>query len=965
MYLLGKTIGAETIDPSIFCGLGFRRVERRQVYLDNKQENTRLERSRLVGFHERAAMSTHTYKKNEDGDASVLPDKMTVYQECLQACNASPIDAKKCRKLLSRLLRLFYSGESFPRVENTNLFFSISKLFHNNDPSLRQIAYLAIKELCAVSDDILMITASIMKDIQSGDQVYKPDAIRTLSRVLDGSTINAAERLFKNSIVDTNQSISSAALVSSYHMLPIAKDVVKRWVNEVQECITSNKNLISSPYTQHEQTGYNRPPNSTFMYQYHALSLLYEFKNSDKMSLIKMIQQLNERKSLNSSFAQVQMIGFVEKLIHSDGSFVQNLWPLFANWLNHKSDMVELECAKVVLNMHTKFTSEQQMHAITTLQNLLSVPRTVTRFAAVRILNKIAIRDSETVGVCNLELERLMNDSSRSISTYAITTLLKTGSIESVERLVKAISGFIDEISDEFKIIVIEAIRTLSLKFPSKYKIMLKFLNDVLRDEGGFNFKNSIVESIFDIIKFIPESKSEALEMLCEFIEDCEYTELLVRILNLLGNEGPKTANPSTYVRYIYNRIVLDNSIVRSSAIISLSKFALIGDKELAKSIKILLERSVQDVDDEVRDRAVLMLRLLSCEDVHIAKDYLVPEFKYNLTILEGELTRYVQNSDKASFKEEFDIDRVPKLSEEEYNALQLRERLIGDVRDEVNGENEDNNNGEPIENVSDITKYTLQKQQYAAELGLLPEIGEYGELLHSSNIIELTESESEIVVRGVKHIFQNHIVIEYMINNTLEDIILEEVNVVVENDGEYNEEFTLPVEKIEPHGNGKVYVSFDRSENISIARINNTLTYTTRDISGEEGYADEYEIEDIVICGGDFVDPSFTSNFTNKWEELVVEENGIFNLGLESEVDISEVVEKVINNMSMMPLEGTDIVGSVKNHTIKLFGRSLKGDTIACIIKIAITSKGVMMKRSVRGSEGSEELVKILANYV
>lgn len=917
-------------------------------------------------------MSTHTYKKNEDGDASILPDKMTVYQECLQACNASPIDAKKCRKILSRLLRLFYAGESFPRVENTNLFFSISKLFHNNDPALRQIAYLAIKELCAVSDDILMITASIMKDIQSGDAVYKPDAIRTLSRVLDASTINAAERLFKNSIVDSNQSISSSALVSSYHLLPIAKDVVRRWVNEVQESITANKSFASSQYAQREYAGYNKVPSSTFIYQYHALSLLYEFKNTDKMSLIKMIQQLNERKSLNNSLAQVQMIRFVERLISTDASFIHNLWPLFANWLNNKSDMVELEAAKVILNLHSRFSSEQQMHAITTLQNLLSVPRTVTRFAAVKILNKIAIKDSDQVGVCNLELERLINDQSRSISTYAITTLLKTGNIESVDRLVKAISNFIDEISDEFKIIVIDAIRTLSLKFPSKYKIMLSFLNDVLRDEGGFNFKNAIVESIFDIIKYIPDSKESALEMLCDFIEDCEYTELLVRILNLLGNEGPKTPNPSTFVRYIYNRIVLDNSIVRSSAIISLSKFALIDDPELTKSVKILLERSLQDADDEVRDRAVLSLSLLEYNDLSVAKSYLQPQFKYNLTVLESELTRYVNNPDKSSFKSSFDINLIPKLSDEEYNAQQLKEKLLGNVAEETesgNSEEERSQSPENINSVSDITKYTLLKQQYAAELCALPEIGEYGELLHSSTVVDLTEQETEFVVKAIKHVFHKHIVVEYQIDNTLDEIILENVNIIVDidNDAAYTEEFILPIEKLEPHSSGKVYISFNRtSEEIELSRLSNSLSYISKDIDldeSEEGYPDEYQIEDFTINPGDFIIPTFISNFTNKWDELTVEDSSVFNLGSESEIDLESVVAKLISTMSMMPIENSEIVTSGKNHTLKLFGKSINGALIASIIKFAVSSKGVMMKRTVKGDDVT--LVELLSNYV
>lgn len=924
-------------------------------------------------------MSTHTYKKNEDGDASVLPDKMTVYQECLQACNASPIQAKKCRKLLSRLLRLFYAGETFPTVESTNLFFSISKLFHNDDPSLRQIAYLAIKELCSMSNDILMITASIMKDIQNGDAVYKPDAVRTLSRVLDGSTIHAAERLFKNCIVDSNQSISSAALVSSYHLLPVAKDVVKRWTTEVQESITANKVFPTSSYTQHEFTGYNKTPNSTFIHQYHALSLIYQFRNNDKMSLIKMIQQLTERKTLTNSLAQIQMIRFVEKLILDDPNFVHSLWPLFVNWLNNKSDMVELEAAKLILNNTSKFNSEQQMHAITTLQSLLGVPRTVTRFAAVRVLNKVAIKDADKVGVCNLELERLISDQSRSISTYAITTLLKTGNIESVDRLVQAISNFMDEISDEFKIIVIDAIRTLSLKFPAKYKSMLTFLNDVLREEGGFNFKNSIVEAIFDIIKFIPESKEIALEMLCEFIEDCEYTELSVRILHLLGNEGPKTANPSTYVRYIYNRVVLENSIVRSSAVIALSKFALINDKDLNKSIKILLKRSLQDVDDEVRDRAVLSLKLLESKDLVEAKSYLLPQFKYSLPILEQELTKYVKNPDKSSFKSSFSIDSVPKMSEEEYMAVQYKEKLTGgmdevivDGSDDLNSKNnESNDDVKGLDKISDVTKYTLLQQQYQNELSALPEIGDYGTLLHSSAPVELTEKETEFVVTAIKHIFAKHVVVEFSIENTLDDIILENVNVVTQLDTEeYTEELTLPIELLNPHSKGKAYSSFTRPEDddekFMLTTMNNTLAYLTKDVDAEadeEGFPDEYQIEDLSLTPGDFVIPTYISNFTNVWDELTSEESAVYNLGDEESVDLQQVVSKLIVTMSMMPIEGTEIVTSGKNHSLKLFGKSISGGRLAAVVKFAVSSKGVMMKNVVKGEEA--ELVELVANYL
>src|SRR5271163_5073943 len=84
---------------------------------------------------------------------------------------------------------------------------------------------------------------------------------------------------------------------------------------------------------------------------------------------------------------------------------------------------------------------------------------------------------------------------------------------------------------------------------------------------------------MFDLIKFVPGGKEETLGHLCEFIEDCEFTKLAVRILHLLGVEGPKTPQPTKYIRYIYNRVVLENALVRAAAVTALSKFG-VGQKD-------------------------------------------------------------------------------------------------------------------------------------------------------------------------------------------------------------------------------------------------------------------------------------------------------------------------------------------------------------------------------------------------
>jgi len=75
------------------------------------------------------------------------------------------------------------------------------------------------------------------------------------------------------------------------------------------------------------------------------------------------------------------------------------------------------------------------------------------------------------------------------------------------------------DIADEFKIVVVEAIRSLCLKFPQKYRALMNFLSGVLREDGGFEYKKAIVDSILILIREIPDAKESGLAHLCQFIE--------------------------------------------------------------------------------------------------------------------------------------------------------------------------------------------------------------------------------------------------------------------------------------------------------------------------------------------------------------------------------------------------------------------------------------------------------------
>ncbi|KAJ7803194.1 Clathrin/coatomer adaptor, adaptin-like protein, partial [Mycena olivaceomarginata] len=152
----------------------------------------------------------------------------------------------------------------------------------------------------------------------------------------------------------------------------------------------------------------------------------------------------------------------------------------------------------------------------------------VLKFAATQTLASLALAHPTSVAACNVDLENLITDSNRSVAPYAITTLLKTGNEASVDQLIKQITGFMSEISDAFKVIIVDAIRSLCLKSPAKHMAMLTFLPGVLRDEGGYDFNRAVVKAIFDMIKFIGECKEQVLSHLCEFIENCKFTNLSV-----------------------------------------------------------------------------------------------------------------------------------------------------------------------------------------------------------------------------------------------------------------------------------------------------------------------------------------------------------------------------------------------------------------------------------------------------
>ncbi|XP_046334578.1 coatomer subunit gamma-2-like [Haliotis rufescens] len=855
-------------------------------------------------------------KEEEDGGGNPFGnlEKSTVLQEA-RMFNETPINPRKCGHILTKLLYLINQGESIGSKEATEAFFAMTKLFQSKDTTLRRLVYLGIKEMSQIAQDVIIVTSSLMKDMTGKEDQFRGPAIRALCSITDNTMLQSIERYMKQAIVDKVPAVSSAALVSSLHLSKGSHDITKRWVNEAQEAVNSDNIMV----------------------QYHALGLLYHIRKNDKLAVNKLVSKFSKH-TLKSPYAYCLLIRIASKLIEEEDAGSESpMFDFIESCLRHKSEMVIYEAAHAIVNMKNT-TAKDLAPAVSVLQLFCSSPKPTLRFAAVRTLNKVAMKHPAAVTACNLDLENLITDVNRSIATLAITTLLKTGNESSVDRLMKQISSFMSEISDEFKIVVVQAIRSLCAKFPRKHSVLMNFLSSMLRDEGGFDYKKAIVDCIITIIEENPEAKEAGLAHLCEFIEDCEHTVLATRILHLLGREGPRTPTPSKYIRFIYNRVILENAAVRAAAVSALAKFG--GHcEELLPSCIVLLERCQLDSDDEVRDRATFYVNILKQQQKALNSAYILNGLQVSVVGLERALHNYTLEPTDTPF----DLKSVP-----------LDTQPMQDQRPSVR------DGGEMGAKTSE--KVVASRQDvFAEQIALVPELANLGPLFRSSQPLELTESETEYVVQCVKHTFSNYIVFQFDCTNTLNDQVLENATVQMDPvDGfevmKYIACSSLPYNK---PGTTYTLVRLPQEPTQVTGSFTCTLKFIVKDCdpnTGEpddEGYEDEYVLEDVEVSVADHVQRVIKPNFAASWEEVGPENELEDTYALSTINSLEEAIKNIIQYLGMQPCERSDKVAEGKSsHTLFLAGVFRGGHDALVRAKLALTDSGVTMQLTVRSTD-------------
>lgn len=903
--------------------------------------------------------------KMKDEDVIMSPfegiEKGAVLQEC-RIFNDIQLNTTRCKQVLVRLLYLVGQGDHLSSDEATEVFFSVTKLFQANEPSLRRLVYLAIKELAHTAEEVIIVTNCLTKDINSDVDMYRANATRVLCKITDAQMVQQIERYFKQEIVDRNPVVASAALVSGQQLIMHNKgDVVRRWVNEITQALDHKSPMV----------------------QYHALALLYLIKQHDRLAVSKLVQSMC-RQAVRSPMASILLVRYVARIIADEpvkqaASGYDEPRPFYEfleACLKHRSDIVVYEAARAIATLPDVSPGELQP-AVMILQRFLVQPKPALRFAAIRTLNTIASSMPLAVTSCNADMEVLIGDHNRSIATLAITTLLRTGSENSIERLLKQIQTFLSEIADEFKVKVVSAIHALCIKYPSKYYALMNFLGNALREEGGFEFKRAIVDAYLGLMGKIPESKETCLSHLCEFIEDCEHAQLSTRILHLLGKEGPSMPEPGKYIRYIYNRLILENATVRAAAVSALSSFASESSSDsLRKSVAVLLRQSLMDSDDEVRDRATFFTKSLGlevyqsgeCEGMekeNVAEMQEHTKGMLNLSCpianLEAELLVYVASGNSETA---FNIDSVSKTAMT--SGVDMSVGIRGDVgMGGVGNIGHGGIGGSGSGNV-DLASHVMGIADFA----------DLGRPLKSCAPKDLTEAETEYTAKVVVHLYSRHVILEFICVNTLNDQLLENVFIQVDTSeaSGLGGMTIVPAARLAYGEAGRTYVGIERTEDgeYPLGVLSCNMKFNVRDVdpatgeADEEGYEDEYGLDEIELNISTLMAKpgELPGSFKTAWEALGPENEVADSLMLEQHDNVGSAVLAVVDVLGMAACEGSDKVNErARGHILLMCGLFIGNVEVLLHAKFGITSDCVALDLVLRSEDAG--VSEIVANCI
>jgi coatomer protein complex subunit gamma len=278
-------------------------------------------------------------------------------------------------------------------------------------------------------------------------------------------------------------------------------------------------------------------------------------------------------------------------------------------------------------------------------------------------------------------------------------------------------------------------------------------------------------------------------------------------------------------------------------------------------------------------------------------------------------------------------------------------------------------------------------QQRYASTMSSIPQLASLGPLFKSSKVLGLTELETEYVVTCVKHTMgAEFTVFQFNVTNTLPEIVLERVvakmTITSTEDplaAQLKPEFVLPIDRVACNETQTIYAVFRRPLGGApvTANFGVSLGFVCKEIdpsTGEpedEGYEDEYVLEDVDLVLGEYMLPIYVTEFMRKWEDLDPERQAgaafesVETYALTAVPSIAAAITTLLNLLGMSPAEGTEQARErATAHQLLLSGVFVGG--IPCLARCRMVwdpTNGVALELAVRSKNA--DVAERLANAV
>lgn len=881
--------------------------------------------------------------------------------------NNKTVNSIKCIEILTDLIYLINQGYVFSQQEHENLFFSVTKLFNTKENDLRRTAFLFLKHFDINPNFGFILIGQLSTFIQGDDKMLKTNSFKIIGGLIDVTTKSMIDNSLKIGISNSNlpSNIISSCILCAFELTCRGSQLTKQWISEINERLNSSleqENLLA----------------------FHTLLLLKELKSNDKIYLIKTFTNISS--NIKGQFATCQLLRYISevfkkfeiedtKQLNSLLSFIESCCSGRAN------ETITLEAVRVILSI-PNVKDKMITLALETLKNLLGSYKKVIVYGALKTLDEVASKYTQIALDIFIELEKILENQSNNISfkALALSIFLKVSkslSEQRLERMLKTITEQYILFKEEFKLEIVYISTGISQNDPLKYKIYFQFFTNLLKLQSEESTKLEIIQAIQWFISNVKEYKRQGLGILAEYVEDCPNDSLKTKILLILGTESSGIQNINQLIRHIYNRIILEGTVVRSAAISALGEIAIKNESSLDKIIP-LIKNCLTDSDNEVRERAFFYYKALNKgEDSEKIKSFFFNSNESSVTIIEkAKLIQSLLKNSKNQLIQSKNFGNEVKslisnpelISTYENEKQQPEQSSKGVFSSTLKGTKKEEKT--KIEVDSDFLKTNLYKQ--------------YGNPIEITKQSKLNDDTAEYKVYYKKYIYLDSVIIVFNITNTIEDSMLKNLTVSIKNaktdDFILNQVMISSINQLKYEESKNIFLRLQSKNNVKFPSISFSvdLVFDVYELDNKgnphgDSYADKYPInKKIDIKYSDYLVIHKRLSIENFNEEFILKQgNKDYHIN-ENKLklpykNIKKAIQELSKVIGISPLTDVNNVDKTATKYEFLFGsESIYGIELLIKLQMKMMGDDLLAKMIILSNDESiHELVDETLNNI